>query len=318
MAGSGDSTRAILFALGANFAIACAKGVAAYVTHSSAMLAETVHSLADCGNQLLLLLGLRQAKRPASPDYPLGYGKEIYFWSFLVALMLFSVGGMFSLYEGWHKLHDPQPLKQWWWAAGVLVFGIVAEGVSMRACLVEVNKARGQRSLWRWFRESRQAELVVIFGEDLAALLGLVFALAAILVAVATGNPVWDAVGTIAIGVLLIVVAVFVAVEVKALLIGQSVDGQVQADMRTFLETRPEIARVISLITLQLGSEIMVSVHAEMHERGSSRDLVNDINAVESELKRRFPDVRWSFFEPELAGTGRDDQDYGATEPRTV
>src|SRR5215218_4122241 len=114
MAGSGDSTRAILFALGANLAIACAKGVAAYFTGSSAMLAETVHSLADCGNQLLLLFGMRQARRPATPDYPLGYGKEIYFWSFLVALMLFSVGGMFSLYEGWHKLHDPQPLKQWW------------------------------------------------------------------------------------------------------------------------------------------------------------------------------------------------------------
>ena len=311
MAGSGDSTRAILFALGANFAIACAKGVAAYITHSSAMLAETVHSLADCGNQLLLLLGIRQAKRPATPDYPLGYGKEIYFWSFLVALMLFSVGGMFSLYEGWHKLHDPQPLKQWWWAAGVLVFGIIAEGVSMRACLVEVNKARGTRSLWRWFRESRQAELVVIFGEDLAALLGLVFALVAILVAVATGNPVWDAVGTIAIGVLLIVVAVFVAVEVKALLIGQSVDVKVQADIRTFLEGRPEIARVISLITLQLGNEMMVSVHAEMHETDSSRALIDGINAIEKDLKARFHTVRWSFFEPEMPGSGTRDQDYG-------
>src|SRR6478609_3006106 len=130
MAGSGDSTRAILFALGANFAIACAKGVAAFFTGSSAMIAETVHSLADCGNQLLLLLGLRQAKRPASADYPLGYGKAIYFWSFLVALMLFSVGGMFSLYEGVHKVLEPSPLRQWWWAAGVLVFGIIAEGIS--------------------------------------------------------------------------------------------------------------------------------------------------------------------------------------------
>jgi cation diffusion facilitator family transporter len=212
MAGSGDSNRAILFALGANFAIACAKGVAAFFTGSSAMLAETVHSLADCGNQLLLLLGMKQARRPASPDYPLGYGKAIYFWSFLVALMLFSVGGMFSLYEGVHKLQAHEPLRQWWWAAGVLLFGIVAEGVSMRACLQEVNKIRGERSLWRWFRESRQAELVVIFGEDLAALLGLVFALIAVLLSVVTGNPVWDAVGTIAIGVLLIVVAIFVAV----------------------------------------------------------------------------------------------------------
>ena len=198
MAGGGDSNRAILFALGANLAIAAAKGVAAFVTGSSAMLAETVHSLADSGNQLLLLLGLKQAKRPPSPDYPLGYGKAIYFWSFLVAVMLFTVGGMFSLYEGIHKLQHPQPLKQWWWAAGVLVFGLVAESISLRACLQEVNKSRNGRTLWQWFRESRQAELVVIFGEDLAALLGLAFALAAVMLTVVTGNPLWDAIGTIA------------------------------------------------------------------------------------------------------------------------
>ena len=147
MAGSGDSNRAILFALGANLAIAGSKGVAAYFTRSSAMLAETVHSLADCGNQLLLLFGMKQAKRPASADSPLGYGKAIYFWSFLVAVMLFTVGGMFSLYEGIHKLQQPEPLRQWWWAVGVLVFGLVAEAMSMRACLQEVDKARGERSL---------------------------------------------------------------------------------------------------------------------------------------------------------------------------
>lgn len=300
MAGSGDSTRAILFALGANFAIACAKGVAAFFTGSSAMLAETVHSLADCGNQLLLLLGMKQAKRPPSPDYPLGYGKAIYFWSFLVAVMLFTVGGMFSLYEGIHKLQHPEELRQWWWAAGVLVFGIVAESVSMRACLVEVNKARGERTLWQWFRESRQAELVVIFGEDLAALFGLVFALAAVMLAVITGNPVWDAVGTVAIGVLLIVVAVFVAVEVKAMLIGQSVDPARQAQMRKFLEGRPEIGKVISLITLQLGNDAMVSVQAEMSEQQSAASLVEQINQVERAFKAEFPEVLWSFFEPEL------------------
>lgn len=300
MAGSGDSTRAILFALGANFAIACAKGVAAFFTGSSAMLAETVHSLADCGNQLLLLLGMRQAKRPPSPDYPLGYGKAIYFWSFLVAVMLFTVGGMFSLYEGIHKLQHPEELRQWWWAAGVLVFGIIAESVSMRACLVEVNKARGERSLWQWFRESRQAELVVIFGEDLAALFGLVFALVAVMLAVITGNPVWDAVGTVAIGVLLIVVAVFVAVEVKAMLIGQSVDPARQAQMRKFLEDRPEVGKVINLITLQLGNDAMVSVQAEMGEQQSAATLVEQINQVERALKAEFPEVLWSFFEPEL------------------
>ena len=299
MAGGGDSTRAIFFALGANFAIAVAKGVAAFFTGSSAMLAETVHSLADCGNQLLLLLGMRQAKAPPSPDYPLGYGKAIYFWSFLVAVMLFTVGGMFSLYEGIHKLQHPEPLQQWWWAAGVLVFGIIAESVSMRACLQEVNKARGNRSLWQWFRESRQAELVVIFGEDLAALLGLVFALVAVLLAVYTGNALWDAIGTIAIGALLIVVAVFVAIEVKAMLIGQSVDPARQQQMREFLESRPEIARVISLITLQLGNEVLVSVQAQMREEHGVTGLIDQINAVERALKQSFPEVKWSFFEPD-------------------
>ncbi len=299
MAGGGDSTRAILFALGANFAIAAAKGVAAFFTGSSAMLAETVHSLADCGNQLLLLLGLKQAKLPPSPDYPLGYGKAIYFWSFLVAVMLFTVGGMFSLYEGIHKLQHPEPLRQWWWAAGVLVFGIVAEAVSMRACLHEVNKARGNRTLWQWFRESRQAELVVIFGEDLAALLGLVFALFAVMMSVITGNPLWDAVGTVAIGALLIVVAVFVAIEVKAMLIGQSVDPARQQQIRAFLDGRPEIARVISVITLQLGNEVLVSVQAQMREEHSVAGLTDQINTVERALKQSFPEVRWSFFEPD-------------------
>ena len=301
MAGGGDSTRAILFALGANFAIAVAKGVAAFITGSSAMLAETVHSLADCGNQGLLLLGMRQAKRASSPEYPLGHGKAIYFWSFLVAVMLFTVGGMFSLYEGIHKLQHPEPLKQWYWAAGVLVFGIVAEGISMRACLQEVNKSRGDRGLWQWFRESRQSELVVIFGEDLAALLGLFFALVAVLLAVATGNPVWDAVGTIVIGVLLIVIAVLVAVEVKAMLIGQSIDPLREGEIREFIQSRPEVTRVISLISLQLGNEAMVAVQAQMRESHDAPTLAAQIDAVEQAMKARFPEVRWSFFEPDLS-----------------
>jgi len=300
MAGGGDSTRAILFALGANFAIAVAKGVATFFTGSSAMLAETVHSLADCGNQLLLLLGVKQAKQPPSPDYPLGYGKAIYFWSFLVAVMLFTVGGMFSLYEGIHKFHEPEPLRQWYWAAGVLLFGIAAEAVSMRACMVEVNKSRGHRTLWQWFRQSRQAELVVIFGEDLAALAGLVFAFIAVMLAVVTGNPLWDAIGTIAIGVLLIVVAVFVAIEVKAMLIGQSVDPERQAQYRQVPGGRSEIDHVISLITLQLGNEVMVSVQAHMREQDSARTLVDQINTVEVAMKQAFPEVRWSFFEPDV------------------
>ncbi len=301
MAGGGDSNRAILFALGANFAIAVAKGLAAYFTKSSAMLAETVHSFADCGNQVLLLLGMRQARRPPSAEHPLGYGRAIYFWSFLVAVMLFTVGGMFSLYEGIHKLQHPEPLQKWWWAVGVLTFGIIAESVSMRACIVEVNKSRGTRSLWRWFRESRQAELVVIFGEDLAALLGLVFALLAVIATVVTGNPIWDALGTVAIGVLLIVVAVFVAIEVKALLIGSSADPQRQREISQWLEAQPQIASVPSLITIQLGNDLMVSVQAVMRPQGSEAGLIDAINAIEAALKQTFPEVRWSFFEPERA-----------------
>jgi cation diffusion facilitator family transporter len=300
MAGHGDSNRAILFALGANFVIFVTKGIAAFITGSGAMLAETVHSLADCGNQLLLLLGLRQARTPPSPDYPLGYGKAIYFWSFLVAVILFSVGGMFSVYEGVHKLQHPEPLKQWWWAVGVLVISIAAEAVSMRACLVEVNKARGSRSLTRWWRESRQAELIVIFGEDLAALLGLMFALVAVVAAVVTGNPMWDAIGTLAIGVLLIVVAVFVAIEVKAMLIGQSVDPEVSTAIKTFFEERAEIDRVFSLITLQLGNDVMVAVKVQL-QRSATLSAEDTINAVEREFERRFPQVKWSFVEPDSA-----------------
>lgn len=302
MAGGGDSTRAILFALGANFAIAVAKGVAAYFTKSGAMLAETVHSVADCGNQILLLLGVKQARNPPTAEYPLGYGKATYFWSFLVAIMLFTVGGLYSLYEGIHKLqsHEALEMGKLWWAVGVLVFGIVAESVSMRACMQEVNKSRGGRSMWQWFRESRQAELVVIFGEDLAALLGLVFALVAVLLTMLTGNPLWDAIGTIGIGVLLVVVAVLVGREVMAMLIGQSVDPQRQRQMRDFLQQRPEIARVISLITLQLGDRAMVSVQAQMAGADSVDAVVANINRVEKDFKAAFGEVQWSFFEPDV------------------
>jgi len=301
MAGKADSLKTIFYALGANFAIFIAKLAAAIVTGSGAMAAEAVHSLADCGNQGLLLLGMKSAKVPPSPDYPLGHGKAIYFWSFLVALLLFSVGGAFSIYEGLHKLHEPEPLKWPWIAVGVLAFGLVAESFSMWGCLREVNKARGERSLWRWFRESRQSELIVIFGEDLAALLGLAFALAAVLLTMATGNPAFDAIGTLAIGVLLVVIAVFIAIEVKALLIGQSVDPEFKAEILKFLDERAEIARVFNLITLQLGPDVMVAIKAEMSRDLSTKGVVDAINDVERDLKARFPEIRWSFFEPDVA-----------------
>jgi cation diffusion facilitator family transporter len=301
MSSDANSLRAIFLALGANFAIFVAKLVAAIFTGSGAMMAESVHSLADCGNQGLLLLGMRQAKRPPSSDYPLGWGRALYFWSFLVAMLLFSVGGMFSLYEGIHKLTSHEPLTWPWLAVGVLSFSIIAEGISMHGCLKEVNKVRNGRTLWRWFRETRASELLVIFGEDLAALIGLVLALAAVLLTMLTGNLLFDAIGTIAIGVLLIAVAIAVAVEVKALLIGQGVEPPRRAEFMAFLTARPEIAGIYNLLTLQMGDDVMIAVKARMAPTVSNRAMIEAINAVEADMKRKFPDIRWSFFEPDLA-----------------
>ena len=295
-----DSTRAVVYALGANFAIAIAKYVAAVITGSGSMLAEAVHSTADCGNQLLLLLGLKRSRRAPSADYPLGFGKETYFWSFMVALILFSIGGLFSLYEGWHKLHEPEELAYPLLALGVLAFGIVAESFSMWGCLREVNKVRGARTLWQWFRESRNAELVVIFGEDLAALLGLSLAFAAVLATWITGETLYDAWGSIAIGVLLIVVAVMVAIEVKALLVGQGVEPQVRREMMAFLQGQPSIESVIELLTLHMGGDVMVAVKAKMRELGSTGALVDEINRVEAAFRERFPQTQWTFFEPDV------------------
>jgi cation diffusion facilitator family transporter len=265
------------------------------------MLAEAVHSLADCGNQGLLLLGMRQSRRPPSRDYPLGWGRALYFWSFLVAMLLFSVGGMFSVYEGIHKLTAPEPLTRPWLAIGVLVFGLFAEGMSMRGCLNEVAKVRGGRSLWRWFRESRSSELLVIFGEDFAALIGLLLAMLAVIATSLTGNLLYDALGTIAIGALLVVVAVLLAMQVKGLLIGRGVESVRRAEMLAFLAGREEIAEVYNLLTLHMGPEVMVAIKARMAPMPSAIAAVEAINAVESDFRGRFEEVRWSFFEPDVA-----------------
>ncbi len=301
MAQGANSLKSIFYALAANGSIAIAKGVAAWITGSGAMLAEAIHSSADCANQLLLLIGLKKAKRPPSEDYPLGYGKEIYFWSFLVAIFLFSMGGLFSVYEGWHKLNDPEPLRQPWIAVGVLVFAVVAEGLSLAGCIREINKIRppGQ-SLRRWFRDTRESALMVVLGEDIAALLGLLFALVALLAAIATGNPFYDALGSIAIGVLLIVVAVLVGTEVKALLVGQGVELRVKANMLDWLAERAEIDKVFNIVTLRMGSDVMVAVKASMIESDKSAALmVERINTVEAAFKQTFPNVLWLFFEPD-------------------
>jgi len=299
MAGPANSLTSIFFALGANMAIFIAKLAAALYTGSGAMLAEAIHSLADSGNQLLLLIGLRRAKRPPNDEHPLGYGKTIYFWSFLVAVILFSMGGMFSVYEGIHKIQHPEPLTSPWLAIAVLVFSILAEAVSLWGCLREVNKTRGRRSLFTWFKESRESELLVVFGEDVAALLGLFLALIGISLAILTGDPLFDALGSIGIGILLLLIAVMIGVQVKQLLIGQGVDPDTRAAILDFLLAQEEISRVFNLITLQLGHDVMLAVKAEMRSYPTQQEMIEAINRCEKKVKTAFPQIIWSFFEPD-------------------
>ncbi len=300
MPGQADSLRSIFYALAANASIAVAKFTGALYTGSSALLAESVHSLADSGNQLLLLWGLRQSRRPPTPEHPLGHGKAIYFWSFIVALMLFSMGGLFSIYEGVHRLEGGEGLTNPWVAVGILVFSVVAESLSLRGCLREIGKLRQGRSLWRWFRETRHSELVVVLGEDLAALLGLSFALLAVLLAIYTGNPLFDAAGSIFIGLLLVVVALAVAIEVHSLLLGESASPALERAIRRELEGSGEVAQILNLITQQLGSEVMVAVKARMRSQPDDRSLVEAINRCEARLRSAHPEIRWIFFEPDL------------------
>lgn len=202
---------------------------------------------ADCGNQGLLFLGLKASKKKPNPEHPLGYGKEIYFWSFIVALILFSMGGLFSIYEGTHKLSSHEGLKSPMIAIVVLSVSIVLEAASLYGCITQINKVRHNMSLLKWLKQSRQSELVVVFGEDIAALLGLVFALMAVGMAVLTGNPVYDAIGSIGIGVLLIIISFFLALKIKNLLIGQSSDIETRASINSFLEARPEIDQILNI-----------------------------------------------------------------------
>lgn len=294
------SIKSILFALLANFGIAITKTVAAVITGSGAMLAESIHSYADCGNQGLLFLGLKASKKKPNPEHPLGYGKEIYFWSFIVALILFSMGGLFSVYEGIHKLNSHEGLKSPLIAIVVLSLSIVLESASLYGCMVQINKIRHNMSLWKWVKTSRQSELVVVLGEDVAALLGLVFALIAVALATITGNPVYDAIGSIGIGVLLVLISIFLAVKIKSLLIGRSADDETSAAIKSLLENRPEIDRVLNLITLQLGSQIMVAVKAKMKNVDSVDQLVANINNCETEMRNVNPAIQWVFFEPDI------------------
>ena len=294
------SIKSILFALSANLGIAVTKTVAAVITGSGAMLAESIHSYADCGNQGLLFWGLKATKKKPNPEHPLGYGKEIYFWSFIVALILFSMGGLFSVYEGIHKINLHEGLKSPIVAIVVLLVSMIFEGASLYGCLTQINKIRHNETLWSWYRNSRQSELVIVLGEDIAALLGLSFALISLILSIVTGNPVFDAIGSIGIGALLILISILLAIKVKGLLIGQSVDDETRLEIKTFLEARPEIEHIFSLITIQLGPQIMVAVKAKMKKVDSVDQLIENINTCESGLRKENPSIQWIFFEPDV------------------
>ena len=301
MAGQGKgAVRAILYALAANAGIAAAKGGAAFWTGSGAMLAETIHSVADCANQVLLLIGLKRSQRPATADHPLGYGRATYFWSMIVALMLFSVGGLYAVYEGIERLMHPAPIKDPWLAVGILAFSVALEAGSLWGALKIIHEQRGSRTFWEWFRVTRQSELMVVAGEDIAALFGLMFALLAVLVAIATGNPLFDALGSLAIGTLLIVVAFAVMREVKSMIVGESADPLVHTEIERFVAARPEVDAVLNLITLQWGERVVVAAKVRMRESTDAARLVEHINACEVALKQRFPQVAWIFFEPDV------------------
>jgi len=294
------SKKSITFALLANLGIAITKTAAAVVTGSGALLAESIHSYADCSNQGLLFWGLRAAKKKPDPEHPLGYGKEIYFWSFMVALILFSMGGLFSIYEGIHKIGIHEGLKNPGIAIAVLAVSMAFEAASLSGCLLQIKKLRHNVPLRTWYKNSRQSELIVVLGEDTAALLGLTFAMIAVVMSVITGNPVFDAIGSIGIGVLLVIISFVLAIKIKSLLIGQSTDEETTAQIKAQLESRPEIDSIINLITFQLGPRIMVAVKAKMNNANSVNDLIFNINKCESELKKNIPAVQWVFFEPDI------------------
>jgi cation diffusion facilitator family transporter len=299
MSDHGSSAKAILYAFTANLGIALSKLWAALHTSSGSMLAESIHSFADCGNQILLWIGLRQSQRPPDAQHPLGYGKLSYFWSFLVAILLFSMGGLFSVYEGWHKLHQPAPLRQPWLALVVLGLSIGLEFASLLGCLREIKKLRNSKRLLAWLKTTRNAELVVVLGEDVAALLGLAIAFAFLSIAILTGNTAFDAIGSIAIGVVLVAVSVFVASRIKSLIVGRSAEEDLQAEIRAEIARDPSIDKLLNAITLQLGPQVMLAIKVKMTPGISIEEAVQHINSLERRIKQQFPEVAWCFVEPD-------------------
>jgi cation diffusion facilitator family transporter len=301
MSAAGGS-KAIIAALAANLGIAATKFVAFALTRSSSMLAEAIHSLADSGNQLLLLLGGRRAQKEATTLHPFGYGRERYVYGFIVSVVLFSVGGLFALYEAYHKWHDPHAIEgRWWWVpVAVLVAAIIMESFSFRTAIIESNHVRGRRSWAEFVRTARAPELPVILLEDFAALLGLVFALFGVGMTLFTHDGHWDAVGTAMIGVLLVLVAVVLAIEMKSLLVGE---GATPEDVRAIRGALvgPGVGSVIHMRTLHLGpEELLVAAKIGVHGADSAADVATAIDAAEQRVREAVPIARVIYLEPDL------------------
>ncbi|MFD5110208.1 cation diffusion facilitator family transporter [Streptomyces cinereoruber] len=300
MSASGG-TKAIVAALVANLAIAAAKFVAFLFSGSSSMLAESVHSLADSGNQGLLLLGGKKARREATPQHPFGYGRERYIYAFLVSIVLFSVGGMFAIYEGYEKIHDPHEIEAWYWPVGVLVFAIIAETFSFRTAIKESNPLRGNLSWKEFVRRAKAPELPVVLLEDLGALVGLILALGGVGLAILTGNGVWDGIGTLCIGVLLILIALVLAAETKSLLLGEAAGTDEVAKIETAVVDGTTVTRLIHMRTLHLGpEELLVAAKIAVAHDDTATEVAHAINAAEERIRAAVPIARVIYLEPDI------------------
>jgi len=300
------STKAILAALFANMGIAIAKFVAYGFTGSSSMLAESIHSVADTSNQALLLLGSKRAKQHATAEHPFGYGRERYFWSFVVALVLFTLGGLFAIYEGWHKLGDTEHgVSNVEWAIGVLVLGILLEGYSFRTAVIASRPLKGQASWWEFIRRSRTPELPVVLLEDLGALTGLVLALVGVSVAAVTGDSRWDAYGTIAIGVLLVVIATVLVFEMKSLLIGESANRPMLREITAAIEGAEGIEAILDLRTQHVGpDQLLVGAEVRMDPSLDTEGVALTIDRAEARIRKAVPIAKMIYIEPEASSGG--------------
>ncbi len=299
---SHSGTKAILAALSANFGIAVTKFIAFLISGATSMLAESVHSLADSGNQVLLLVGGKRSRRAADEEHPFGYGRERYVYAFMVAIVLFSVGGVFSIYEGVHKIEHPEPLTAAWLPIAVLIVAMALEGMSLRTALRESAPHRQGISLIQFVRRAKAPELPVVVLEDIAALTGLVLALVGVVATAATGQGVYDGIGTVAIGGLLVSVALILGIEVKSLLIGESASKATAAAIRAAIESAPGVGRIIHMRTLHLGpEELMVGVKIAVDAGDSARAVAVLIDDVEVRIRASVPTARVIYIEPDIA-----------------